>query len=215
MQSSPALVRALPFCLFVLLTALQGRFGEASIYWMYLLKSLIGVALILFMRPFVSEMRWRCSWEAVAVGLGVFVVWVGLDPFYPKLAASSSAWNPLKAFPEHPGLAWMFVIGRILASTLVVAPLEEVFYRSFLYRWLARPDFTSLPLHHVAWPAFLITALLFGFAHHEWLAGIVCALAYHGLVLRKKRLGDAITAHAITNFLLGLWVVWKGEWHFW
>ena len=36
-----------------------------------------------------------------------------------------------------------------------------------------------------------------------------------GLVLWKGRLGDAITAHAVTNFLLGLWVVWKGAWQFW
>jgi hypothetical protein len=25
-------------------------------------------------------------------------------------------------------------------------------------------------------------------------------------------LGDAISAHAITNFLLGVWVIWKGDW---
>jgi len=34
-------------------------------------------------------------------------------------------------------------------------------------------------------------------------------------VLRKNRLGDAMTAHAITNFLLGAWIVWRGAWHFW
>jgi hypothetical protein len=28
-------------------------------------------------------------------------------------------------------------------------------------------------------------------------------------------LGDAMTAHALTNFPLGLWVVWKGAWSFW
>jgi hypothetical protein len=35
------------------------------------------------------------------------------------------------------------------------------------------------------------------------------------LVIWKKRLGDAIVAHGITNLLLGLWVVWKGDWKFW
>jgi hypothetical protein len=35
-------------------------------------------------------------------------------------------------------------------------------------------------------------------------------MAYQWLVLRKNRLGDAMTAHAITNFLLGVWVVWRG-----
>ena len=41
------------------------------------------------------------------------------------------------------------------------------------------------------------------------------AFAYQGLVCWKKRLGDAITAHAITNFLLALWVVGRGAWKFW
>jgi membrane protease YdiL (CAAX protease family) len=56
---------------------------------------------------------------------------------------------------------------------------------------------------------------MFGFGHHEWLAGILCGFAYQGLVCWKKRLGDAMTAHAITNFLLGVYVVWKGAWNFW
>ncbi len=46
--------------------------------------------------------------------------------------------------------------------------------------------------------------------HPQWLAGILCGLTYQGLVIRKGRLGDAMTAHAITNFLLGVYVVWKG-----
>ena len=53
------------------------------------------------------------------------------------------------------------------------------------------------------------------FAHREWLAGILCGFAYQGLVCWKKRLGDAMTAHAITNFLLALWVVGRGAWKFW
>ena len=47
------------------------------------------------------------------------------------------------------------------------------------------------------------------------LAGILCGAAFQWLVLRKNRLGDAMTAHAITNFLLGVWIVWRGAWNFW
>jgi len=95
-------------------------------------------------------------------------------------------------------------------STLIVPPLEEVFYRSFLYRYIAKPDFLSVPLNQFLPLPFLATAAVFGFSHNEWLAGILCGAAYQGLVIRKNRLGDAMTAHAITNFLLGLWVVWRG-----
>lgn len=213
--SSPALIRAFPFCLFVLLTACQGKLGAASAFWVYLLKCGVGAALILAWRPLILEMRWKFSWEAVLVGVGVFVVWVGLDPFYPKTISAGSGWNPFTQFPDNDALAWMFVAGRILGASLVVPPIEEVFYRSLLYRWIAHPEFSTVPVGLFAWKPFVVTALVFGFAHAEWLAGILCACAYQGLVCWKKRLGDAMTAHAITNALLGLWVVWKGAWHFW
>jgi hypothetical protein len=93
--------------------------------------------------------------------------------------------------------------------------LEEVFYRSFIYRYVAKADFLSVPLNRFLPGSFVLTALMFGLSHNEWIAGILCGAAYHWLVLRKNRLGDAMTAHAITNFLLGAWVVWRGAWHFW
>jgi CAAX prenyl protease-like protein len=160
-------------------------------------------------------MRWKISWEAVAVGVLVFALWVGLDPYYKKMGGPADPWNPALEFGFGSFLAKFFVIVRILGSTLVVPPLEEVFYRSLLYRYVVKPEFHTVSLGYFNWTAFLVTSAVFGFAHREWLAGVLCGMAYQGLVLRKKRLGDAITAHAITNLLLGLWVLKKGAWHFW
>ena len=80
--ASPALVRVAPFFIFLALTFGQGKFGAASAYWFYLAKTLVGAWLILEMRPFVSEMRWAVSWEAILVGVGIFAVWVGLCLLY-------------------------------------------------------------------------------------------------------------------------------------
>ena len=71
------------------------------------------------------------------------------------------------------------------------------------------------PLGHFDIRAFLIVGLVFGVSHYEWLPGILCAFVYQGLVCRKDRLGDAIAAHAATNFLLGLWVILRPAWRFW
>ncbi|HEX9048419.1 MAG TPA: CAAX prenyl protease-related protein, partial [Verrucomicrobiae bacterium] len=217
-----------PFVVFVLLTAAQGRFGPASAYWFYLAKTLVGAWLILEVRPLVPEMRWAFSWEALVVGLGVLVMWIGLDPFYPmagelfakvglgsatKVAVENA--NPNLVFGPGSPLAWFFLAVHIVGMTLVVPPLEEVFYRSFLYRFVAKPDFLAVPLNRFLPVPFFVTALVFGFEHSQWLAGILCGFAYQWLVLRKNRLGDAIAAHAITNFLLGVYVVWKGAWNFW
>ena len=97
----------------------------------------------------------------------------------------------------------------------MVPPLEETFYRSFLYRYIVKADFMAVSLGTYARTPFLITCVIFGVVHAEWLAGILCGAAYLGLMIRTQRLGDAMTAHAITNFLLGVWVVWRGAWQFW
>ena len=212
---SPLLVRVVPFLIFLGLTSLQGRFGPASAYWLYFAKTVAGIWFIWTMRPGVAEMRWSMSWEAVVVGVAIFAVWVGLDPFYPKMKTVDAAWNPFIQFGEHSALAWIMVAVRMLGSTFVVPPLEETFYRSFLYRYIANQNFMSVPLNKFLPLPFIATVVIFGASHYQWLAGILCGAAYQWLVLRRNRLGDAMTAHAITNFLLGIWVVWKGAWQFW
>lgn len=201
------------------------------------MKTVVGAGLIWTMRPLVPEMKWVFSWEALVVGVGVFAVWVGLDNWYPTYdqlvqgywcplvksvglenwcpRATESVWNPHAQFGANSPLVWSVIAMRALGSSLVVPPLEEVFYRSFLYRWILRAEIETVPLGHFDWKPFLLSSIIFGFAHQQWLAGILCGLAYQGLVCWKNRLGDAITAHAITNLLLALWVVWRNAWNFW
>jgi hypothetical protein len=227
-----------PFAIFLALTFCQSSFGESARYWFYFGKAVAGAWLIWLVWPAIPEMRWNVSWEAIAVGVGVFVLWVGLDGLYPTLdqltqnqlcpllrkvgleswcpkPSSPAPWNPPVFFGPGSVLGVSFVLVRIVGSSLVVPPLEEVFFRSFLYRYIAKADFQLVPLGQFMFVPFLVTSVLFGFEHHEWLAGILCGFAYQGLVCWKKRLGDAIAAHALTNFLLGVWVVWRGAWQFW
>ena len=88
------------------------------------------------------------------VGVGIFAVWVGIsgewttqNSLWVKLGIShppakpAMSWNPNEQFGSGSALAWLFIVTRILGSTFVVPPLEEVFYRSFLYRYIARPGF--------------------------------------------------------------------------
>src|SRR5262245_13853953 len=231
LAASPMAARAVPFVVFAAFTVCQGKFGAASPYWIYFIKTFVGAGLIWLVQPLVSEMKWKFSWESVVVGVAVFVMWVGIDPFYAPLDRllsqvglakarsdtdpNSDLWNPLAHYGEASALAWMFIVTRGLGSSIVVPPLEEIFYRSFLYRYLSKGEFESVPLGQFRWAPFLISAAIFGCAHREWLAGILCGFAYQGLVCWKKRLGDAISAHAITNFLLALWVTGRGAWKFW
>jgi uncharacterized protein len=237
LTQSPALIRVAPFAVFIGLMIFQDRFGESGRYWIYLAKTLAAAATLLIVFRHIEELEWRFSWEAVVVGVGVFAFWIGLNGHYPPLnvlyanyvcplfqkiglakdcaTSTTPHWNPNEAFGTGSPLAIFFIVVRIAGSSLVVPMLEEIFFRSFVYRFVAGKDWLAVPLGKFQLMPFVVTSLLFGIEHQEWLSGILCGFAYQGLVIWKNRLGDAITAHAITNFLLGIWVVWRGAWQFW
>lgn len=213
LRSSGLTARVLPFFIFAAATSAQALFPDEFKYWFYPFRTLVGAALLWMIWPVVKELRWTFSLPALLVGVAVCGMWVALDPFYPKMIKADKPWNPFLQF--GPALAWFFVVVRILGSSIVVPPLEEMFYRSFVYRYIVKPDFEQIPISHFHGLSFLVTSTLFGVVHREWLAGILCGLAYQWLAIRKGHLGDAMTAHAITNFLLGLYIVYKGAWQFW
>ena len=224
LRQSPVTARVAPFVVFIVITFAQDWLGAGGRYWFYLAKNLVGAWMLWAVRPSIQEMQWKLSPLALCTGIGVFLLWVGLDPLlvklgcpdsYPKIKLSGAAWNPHETFGADSVLAWFFILVRIAGSSLVVPLLEEVFFRSFVYRYLTRADFLSVSLGTFVLRSFLLTSLLFGLEHREWFAGILCGFAYQALVCRTRRLGDAITAHAITNFLLGCWVITRGAWQFW
>lgn len=218
LRASAAHARVAPYVIILALTFVQDGFEGPARYWMYFVKMVVGAWCIWQVRDMVSEARWAVSWEAIAVGVGICAIWVGLDPYYPKiefLFKGGNPWNPLKQFGNASALGWFFVAVRTFGSALIVPPIEEAFFRSFLYRYFVRIKFETMPLNCFHAVSFVGTSLLFGLVHYQWIAGILCGLAYQWLVIRKNRLGDAMTAHAITNFLLGVWIVWKNDWKFW
>jgi CAAX prenyl protease-like protein len=222
--NSPLGIRVVPFVVFLLLTWLQGKFGEASRYWLYLAKTLVGAGMIWAVWPRISEMRWRWSRDAVLAGVGVFLLWISLDTLiqwcgitaaFHRLPGPVNAWNPFVQFGENSTIAWLMVVVRLIGVTWVVPPLEEVFYRSLVYRYLIRDHFESVPLDQFDARSFFFTSLVFSLTHGEWLAALLCGFVYQGLVIRKGRIGDAMVAHALTNLLLGMWVLGRGAWQFW
>jgi uncharacterized protein len=213
-KSSPVLARLIPFVAFALLTLVQGRFGDAAQYWIYALKTIVAAWLLWLMRSLLPEMKWKFSWEAIAAGVAVFIAWVGLDGHYPMFEREGD-FNPVRSYGQGSALSLIFIGVRILGSSLVVPMIEEVFYRSLLYRYIIHSQFLKIPLNRFDLRAFLIAGALFGFSHFEWIPGILCAFTYQALVCRKNRLGDAISAHAITNLLLGIWIVARKSYYFW
>jgi hypothetical protein len=229
----PEMPRVLPFVIFLLVGALAGKTFAGSEYWMYAAKTIGVGALIWFWRRRIPELRWAFSVEAVVVGVAIAVLWLGLSGHIPSIgriwdlirqATGGPAapppkplevWNPVVHFAGQPLLGWAFVMIRVLGRSLVVPALEEVFYRSFMYRFIIKAEFESVAHSTFHLGAFAATSAFFGLSHTDhWVPGLLCGMSYQWLVLRKGRLGDAVVAHAITNLIISGYAIGTGRWEF-
>jgi CAAX prenyl protease-like protein len=212
--------RILPFAaylLFILIGDGLARLGVATdaLRWLYPVKIAAVVLLLgVFWRQYreldVPRLGWSQALTAVAVGVLVLVLWINLDTGWMVVGASSG-FDPR----EGGRIDWLLVAIRIGGAALVVPVMEELFWRSFLMRWIASPQFETIEPAHLGLKSFAISVLLFGIEHNLWLAGVVAGAAYSFLYVRHRNLWSPILSHAVTNGLLGLWVVWTGNWMFW
>jgi CAAX prenyl protease-like protein len=104
---------------------------------------------------------------------------------------------------------------RWIGAALIVPVMEELFWRSFLMRWIASPRFESVDPRAAGLRALVLSTFVFMLAHTLWLAAIVAGAAYAWLYVRTGKLWTAVIAHAVTNGVLGIWVVYSGRWEFW
>ena len=67
------------------------------------------------------------------------------------------------------------------------------------------------------WPAVLLSMLAFtsGHAPHEWPAAMAYGLLMTLLWIHRQDLISCVTAHAVTNISLALFVFFTGSWHYW
>jgi membrane protease YdiL (CAAX protease family) len=57
--------------------------------------------------------------------------------------------------------------------------------------------------------------LAFAAVHIQWMTAIVWGSMIALLLVRTRSLGACIIAHAVTNLLLGVYVLYTHDWAFW
>ena len=217
----PSTARILPFATymaFIAIADLLERLGASAdqLRWLYPAKVLMVAAVLLAYRHHYSElvgrtMRLRHVAQAVAVGIVVLLLWISLNASWMQIG-TSAGFNPTGVDGR---IDWLLVACRIVGAAVIVPLMEELFWRSFLMRWLERHDFLNVYPASVGLKAIVVTALLFGIEHNLWLAGIVAGLAYSAVYMRSGNLWSAVLAHATTNGLLGVWILATANWTYW
>jgi len=200
----------------VLLKKVGPGFWLASAeYWVYPLQTVVCGALLLWYRREYAWDRPARPGFAVLVALVVFAVWI-LPQTLLGFAPRTEGFNP-DVFAGQPGLYWATMAFRFLRLVVVVPLLEEIFWRGFLLRYLIAEDFERVPFGKFSWFSFTAVTLLFALSHAkpDWAAAVLAGALYNWVAYRSKSLSACVLAHAVTNLVLGVWIVQTRQWGFW
>ena len=228
-HANSALYRYLPFAVFMAFIGLEElirfcaylgllKLQATTLYYLYPIKALtVGSLLILNIKQY-RELSFKdlnklpITVASCVVGLLVFTLWIRMNWTFGS-AGVPHGFN-LDLLPEGiTRIAMTFF--RIAGAVLVVPLMEELFWRSFLIRYIIVKDFDTIPIGTFTWASFLTTTMLFGLEHNYILAGIVAGIFYNILLYRTRSIAQCVLAHAVTNLALAMYVLLTGKWQFW
>lgn len=213
---NPTVAYVAPFVLYVGLLAvpLPPLIGQTA-------RFALGVAAIALLSWRVVPLRPSYPVASFAVGLAVFLIWIGPDRlfgyrhlwlFENRITGKAASTLPL-ALHTDP----FFLSIRLLTTAALVPLIEELFWRGWLMRWLVDSrNFEKVPMGTFRPAAFWLVTVLFAAEHGPyWEVGLLAGIAYNYWLIRTRNLADCILAHAVTNAALGIFVLAAGEWQYW
>jgi CAAX prenyl protease-like protein len=224
--NSEAFPRIFPFALFIAFVAAGSMLplpvpvapGELDARWIYAARAVVVGIAFLILWPKFTELRTGPAptmgdWLlAIASGVAVLVIWVPLDRGWVSFELGNG-FDPRKYGSEE--IDWPLTFLRLFGLAVVVPLIEEVFWRSFIMRWLEKQDFLRVEPAQIGLRALLITSALFALEHSQWLAGLIAGLVYGWIYMRSGKLWVPVIAHAVTNGGLGVYILVTQDWRFW
>ncbi|MCC7474506.1 MAG: CAAX prenyl protease-related protein [Pirellulales bacterium] len=171
----------------------------------------------------------RVNGLAIGIGMIGIVLWIGLchlglerrvlEPLGLGRAlglGERPGFNPFEVLHDTPAWAYTFLAIRFVGLAAVVPVIEEFFLRGFAMRLAVDEEWWEVPFGKVTPLAVVVGTALPMLTH---LAELLAAFMWFSLVtwlmVRTKNIWDCVLAHAVTNLLLGIYVVTRHEWQLW
>jgi CAAX prenyl protease-like protein len=215
-----------PFLAFIVLLALGSavaHFGEGRafwvfsqpLYWVYPLQTVVCATLLIRGWPCYEVQAPRKPLFTIGIGVLALLLWIAPQEWLgaPRRV---DGFNP--AFFGPTGWPFAMNLGlRFLRLVVVVPLLEEIFWRGFLLRFLISEDFTRVPIGAFSWLSFGVVTAGFCFEHSpsDWPAAALTGALYNLVAYRTRSLSSCVLVHAVTNALLGAYVLHTRQWGFW
>lgn len=223
----PSYVRIIPFALYMAFIAVvEGAKllglpapSQETMNWLYPAKVGLAAAAIIYFWKDYDDLIWKelgnvkNTLLSIGMGLLVFALWINLDMDF-AIQGELSTYDPYATFQDG-SVRTAMIISRVAGAALIVPIMEELFWKSFLVRYLVDKDITKVAPGTFTLLSFAGTAALFGLEHQLWVAGIVAGVGYNYLYFKTRSLAQCILSHALTNAVLAAYVLSTGKWYFW
>ena len=221
---SPTRAHIAPFAVFMLFLAAsqwiaglgRGEFVlEYPQYWVYPLQTVV-CAIMLAMGWRQYRMAWPRLWGfTVAIAVLVLAIWLAPQELF-RAAPRLEGFDPT-VFPPGSTLYRATVAFRFIRLAVIVPLVEEIFWRGFLLRYLVREDFENVPMGAFTAFSFIAVTLAFALEHTrpDWIPALFAGALFNAVALRTRSLSSCVLAHAVTNLLLGFYIMKTGQWGFW
>jgi CAAX prenyl protease-like protein len=190
-------------------------------YFIYPVQTLVVLALLVrYWRHYTFDWSWKWGLAGVvfgAVGIGFWLLpsmlydHLGLTGRPDGIAGMLGVLPRREGFDptvfDHPAAWWTVVLMRFLRAVVVVALLEEIFWRGFMMRFVCdwEGDFWKQPFGKARWRSYLIVTALFVMAHTA--PDRPAAFVYGSLT--------CVVMHATANLLMCLHIMATGKYGLW
>ena len=244
-QNNRMLAYVVPLFAFLLMMPLVGAvqidntllpwYRHSPEQWVYPLQCLIcGGLLAFFWKHYTFSPRRGFGFATVMALLGI-AVWIlptALFDHWSWETASTPKWLHWLGFQEREAdgfdpsffkdqtlLYGLAIAARLFRMVVIVALVEEIFWRGFLMRYLADldTDFWKTKFGTFTWLSTGATVVLFMFAHNpaDWAAAAIYGSLACWVAIRTKSLAACVWMHALANLVLGIYVLQSGNFGLW
>jgi len=217
------LAHVLPMVLFLALLGLcqfltargQIFFRRHAEFWIYPAQTILCGALLLSFRHCYQFHRLKKVAFTLFVAVAVFGIWIA-PQYFLNFAPRTVGFDPT-LLESNSATYWSTILFRFLRLVVVVPLVEEVFWRGFLLRFVIDEHFERVPFGKFNWLSFAVVTVAFTFSHSrpDWPAAFITGALYNVVAYRTQSLASCVLAHAVTNLLLGLWIMQTRQWGFW
>jgi hypothetical protein len=215
-----------PFVVFMAFTMVESRgwfgVGYEVVYTTKI--AFVAAALWVFGRRYPPFSTAGFSLAAIAGSAG-FVIWIafdwlqralpGVQPLIESIMPGGRAgYDPFSG--DAAAAARVAFVGvRLIGLAVIVPIMEEIFWRGFLARYLIADDFRNVPQGRFTPTSFLIVTVAFASVHPEVLAALAWGAMVNWLYRRTANLWACVVMHAVTNALLGAYILATDNWRLW